>query len=91
MVITKASEVKKFKKGMCFRSIYSWEGEPTRTYYHKVTKPMYKGKGAYTKIVKVLENGKNKPHDRSIGHKSFIWDFETQTRKIKTLFVLSKC
>lgn len=82
MAITEVKGIKKFKKGMCLKSTYMWTGEPTKTYYYKVTKPQYGGKGADVKIYRTDTDGKKDKYPRARAE-TFIWDFETQIGRVK--------
>ena len=77
----KVQGIKTFKKGMCLKSTYRWHGEPSRTYYYKVTKPKYKGKGAYAEIYKTKINGKIDKY-ANVNKETFIWDFMTQIGRV---------
>jgi len=78
MTVVKVKGIKKFKKGMCFKSTYRWHGEPTKTYYYKVINPKYDGKGADTKIFKLKKDGKSE----KLNQDSFMWNYETQIGRV---------
>ena len=82
--VTRVAGIKKFKIGMFLKQNYSWTGEPTKTYYHRVTEVIQGGSGAYTIIYKVKLNGKIDKYNPSLGRRSFFWTYSTQIGKIKS-------
>lgn len=81
MTVTKVSGVKKFKKGMCFKHTYRWQGEPSKTYYLKLKKPEKGGTRAYAEIYRTDTDGKKDKYPRSV-RETFIHTFETQIGRI---------
>lgn len=82
MGVTKVPGVNKLKKGMCFKYTYRWKGEPSKTYYMKVTRPEYKGDGAYAKIYRTDTDGKKDKYPRARTEEAFIWNHETQIGRV---------
>jgi hypothetical protein len=79
--VEKVKGIKKFKKGMRLKYTYRWKGEPSKTYYLRVTRPEYDGEGAYCDIYRTDTNGiRDKiPQARK---ETFIWDYNTQIGRI---------
>ena len=79
MTVYKVKGIQKFRKGMILKSSYAWEGEPTRHYYYRVTKPEHKGEGAYADVY--LKRNGNK-FDK-MPRNTFLWDFQTQIGHVR--------
>ena len=81
MVVTEVPGIKKFKKGMCLKYTYRWQGEPSKTYYLKVKKPQHSGSGAYADIYRTDTDGKKDKYPKA-RPETFIWDYETQIGRV---------